>query len=77
MRPDKDTRLVSMGKSEATCEKCMMELYPGGSDDVCMDCQLNPINSSDDFGRFIDKTVSRENSFDLDELLQRHRKMNS
>lgn len=48
MRPDQDQRLIDMGSSNETCEKCMLEFYPGGSDEICKGCGLSPIKTEED-----------------------------
>ncbi len=77
MRPDEDKRLVSMGKGEPTCERCIIELHPSGDGSVCDDCGLNPIQRAAEMSNFIRQTARREMSFERSELVQRFRILNS
>lgn len=75
MRPDQDPRLVSMGKGEPTCEKCMMELYSDASDSICNDCALKPAQGSDEMKELLDKSIDREFSGPISESIARAKKM--
>ena len=75
MRPDEDQRLTSMGMSEETCEKCMMELYSDAPDTICDDCALNAVKANPK--GFVASAMKREDVFSLDELISRHRKLNT
>ncbi len=45
MEPDKDKRLIAMGKGEPTCDLCI-KLYPDF--DECETCSLNSMIDSDE-----------------------------
>ena len=70
MRPDQDERLTSMSIGEPTCEKCMMELYQNSPDNVCEDCQLNPMGKGND-EKFIKDVVNRETKQSFSKTLKR------
>ncbi|NQT50316.1 hypothetical protein HQ571_06510 [Candidatus Kuenenbacteria bacterium] len=74
-RPDQDPRLTSIGIGEATCEKCMMELYSGADDSICEDCNLNALKKGDP-SQFITDAMKREDSLSLEELAERNKAMN-
>ena len=74
MRPDQDQRLIDMGSSNETCEKCMLEFYPGGSDEICKGCGLSPMKTEEDKKKFIANECNEPRS--VAELLERHEKMN-
>ncbi len=75
MRPDQDPRLTEMGMSQATCEKCLMELYSTADSSVCDDCQLNPMKQGDP-AKFIEEAITHEGQFTEAELLERFQVMN-
>jgi len=54
MRPDQDKRLLEMGKGNDTCSKCMNQLYSSVDDEICDDCNLNPLKSgTENLNQFI------------------------
>ena len=75
IRPDHDKRLTSMGVGNATCDKCLMELYPSADDSPCEDCNLNPMKKGD-ATQFVEEAIRQESSLSKDEIMQRHSKMN-
>jgi len=46
-RPDEHPQLVAMGMGEPTCEVCMFDLFPQAPDDICTDCELNPMQGDE------------------------------
>lgn len=75
MRPDQDKRLREMGPGEEACELCMILFYPGGSDEICDDCELNPARNKVGMEEFIAKALGRESQFSPEELLERKARM--
>ena len=76
MRPDQDERLTSMGIGEPTCDKCMMELYAGGDDSICNDCQLRPTQSEEGKKNFLKAAANREFSLPIEKSVDRFGKLN-
>ena len=77
MRPDQDSRLPEMGAGSATCDKCFLELYPGGDDSICKDCGLNLMNKGDDASeQFLKDSMDQEFSLPISECILRREKMN-
>jgi len=75
MRPDQDPRLTEMGMGEATCEKCMMELYSDANNSICDDCDLNAMKKGN-ATQFVKDVIDREASFSNNELLRRNAVLN-
>lgn len=74
MRPNQDQRLTSMGLGNATCDKCIVELYPDADTSICDDCDLNALEKGD-ATQFVLDALAKEATFPLDELLRRHKIM--
>ncbi len=75
MRPDENPVLIAIGSGEEACDKCMTELHPNEDDSICNGCKLSPAKSGE-MKEFMEKSVKREFSLPVKEVLKRHEIMN-